>query len=112
VPGVAQARGQRRGTPEALIGFGGATKQRQDVRARDVCLGQLGIEPQRLLARTQRLGAKRGLFVLRDEQPLEQVDVRLRETRAGCATAGSSAMARLNICRASSMFSIPRERSY
>src|SRR2546427_1300695 len=44
---------------ETLVSLGVAPQHREDVRARDVGLGQLGIEPQRLSARGQGLGPER-----------------------------------------------------
>src|SRR5438132_11408392 len=58
IPGVPQAGAERGGAPEALVRLVVASKQGEHVCARDVRLGQIGVEPQGLLARSQRLGAK------------------------------------------------------
>src|SRR5205085_3701689 len=79
IPGVPQAGAERGGAPEALVRLVVASKQGEHVCARDVRLSQIGVEPQGLLARSQRLGAKARLGFLGDEQPLKQIDVRVGE---------------------------------
>ena len=57
VPGVPQTGAEGDGPAEALVRFLLAAQHREHVRACHVGLRQVGIELQRLLAGSERLGA-------------------------------------------------------